>query len=112
MFCPNKKKKKGSKVLTVTWSNSKKEEESDKEDDYENFTTFAASASEVIEASSKPQEVEKFDESDDTMGSLKEEEGECDNEDKSELQLTYDQFYQQYYRLTKFNVKLGTKLKR
>ena len=46
------------------------------------------------------------------MGSLKEEERESDDEDKSELQLAYDQLYQQYYRLTKVNVKLGTKLKK
>ena len=82
------------------------------EDDYEKFIAFAASASEVIKVSSKPQEVEKFDVSDGTMGSLKEEEGESDDEDKSELQLAYDQLYQQYYRLTKVNVKLGTKLKK
>ena len=45
---PNKKKKKESKILTVTWSDS------DKEDDYENVTAFAASAYDVIETSSKP----------------------------------------------------------
>ena len=110
--CSNRKKNKGNKVLTVTWSDSEKEEESDKEDSYENFTAFTASASELFVASSKPQEIEKSDESDDTMGSLKEEEGESDDEDKSELQLAYDQLYQQYYRLTKVNVKLGTKLKK
>ena len=40
--------------MIVTWSDSEKEEEFDKEDDYENFTTFVVSASKVIEASSKP----------------------------------------------------------
>ena len=42
--CPNKKKTKGSKVLTVTWSDLEKEEESDNDDESENFTVFMTSA--------------------------------------------------------------------
>ena len=43
-----KKITKGTRILTVTWSNSEKEEESNNDDESENFIAFMASAAEVI----------------------------------------------------------------
>ena len=87
-------------------------EESNRNDESKNFTAFMASISEVTNTIFKVPKIENFDESDGTMGSLKEDEGELDDENKSELQRGYDQFYKQSYKLTNVNVKLGKKLKK
>ncbi|GFZ21639.1 hypothetical protein Acr_29g0008010 [Actinidia rufa] len=104
----NKKKTNGSKVLTVTWSDSEKEEESDSVDETENYTAFMTSAVKITKTSSKTSDTEKLDESDGTIGSLEEE---SNDEDISELQQAYNQLYKESYKLVNSNMKFGKRLK-
>ena len=93
----------------MTQSDSKKEEESNNDDESENFTAFMTSVAEVTEISLKALETKKLDESNGIVGFLEEE---SDNDNKCELQQTYDQLYKQSYKLTNVNVKLGKRLKK
>ncbi|GFS32266.1 regulator of chromosome condensation (RCC1) family with FYVE zinc finger domain-containing protein [Actinidia rufa] len=100
--CPNKRKTKEIKVLTVTWSDSEKEDESDDGDEYENFTAFINATVETNKISSKGSDTKKSDESDGTIGSQEEE---SDEEDKNELQQAYNQLYKQLYNLVDAKVE-------
>ncbi|GFZ21638.1 NB-ARC domain-containing disease resistance protein [Actinidia rufa] len=106
--CTNKKKTNGSKVLTVTWSDSEKEEESDSDDETENYTVFMTSTVKTTKTSSKASDTEKLDESDSTVGSLEEE---SNDEDINELHQAYNQLYKESYKLANSNVKLSKRLK-
>ena len=66
------------------------------------------SAVEVIEKPSKAFEIEK---SDNTIGSLREDEEDSNEEHKSELQQSYNQLYKQSYKLADAKVKLSKILK-
>ncbi|GFZ21725.1 hypothetical protein Acr_29g0008870 [Actinidia rufa] len=106
--CSNKKKTKGSKVLTVTWSDSENEEESDDDDETENFTAFMAINDGKIGRSSKESDNDKSDESDETIGS---QEAEYDEEENGDLQQAYNQLYKESYKLVEVKMKLSKKLK-